>query len=260
MNALRYLEQLVESRGLRLGRPAVWVAETDSTNDDARDGARHGAPHGSLWVADYQLHGRGRMGRTWASSSADNLLFSIVMRPLCAPAMLPPLALAVGLAVRSAVLQSIDDSHLMVKWPNDVVFGPSLQKLAGVLIESVIADGRIAYVVVGVGLNVNQIDFSREVGERATSMAILAKHTFDRALVLADILAELDRMSERFFSYGFAALLDEMQRADALAGRNVTVGDVSGTAGGIESNGALRVVQDDGTVALCASHEVIVRG
>jgi BirA family transcriptional regulator, biotin operon repressor / biotin---[acetyl-CoA-carboxylase] ligase len=261
---------LARSRGLRLGTPLHVAAETVSTNDDAKAGARAGAPHGATWVAEAQRAGRGRQGRAWFGAAGESLLFSVLLRVPCTPARVPALALACGLAVRDAVAAALGEevdaeaSVVTVKWPNDVlVFG---KKVAGVLVESAVAGSRVEHVVVGCGINVYTREWPEELRPLATSLALArdamtgappARPELDRAAILVDVLAGLDRDAERVLHRGIEHLHARLTRHDALAGREVE-GDAigRGVARGIDAEGRLRVELPDGTTRAVVAGEV----
>lgn len=249
---------LVAARGLCVGAPFVHLAATGSTNDDAKAGARAGAAHGALWVADTQSAGRGRQGRRWESPPGENLLFSVLFRIPCAPARVPPLSLVVGLAVRDAVAAAIDDdAAVKVKWPNDVhVRG---KKIAGILVESAVAGARVESLIVGIGINVHTREFSPELRAIATSIALErsnAAPAADRAAVLVDVLAALDRDLDRAAHTGLGAIHARLSAHDALCGRPVRGDGVDGIADGIDSEGRLLVRAPDGTLHPIVSGEV----
>jgi BirA family transcriptional regulator, biotin operon repressor / biotin---[acetyl-CoA-carboxylase] ligase len=241
----------------RLGRPLFVLDETGSTNDDAKAGARDGAPHGAVWIADTQRAGRGRRGRSWISPPGENLTFSLLLRIPCASARVPPLALAVGLAVRDAVANVLGD-RVMVKWPNDVVVvdGGAWKKIAGVLVESSLVGARASSIVVGVGLNVHTREFPD--GLAATSVARESNVPVSRAELLADILAAIDHDAEHVAHRGLGILHARLRAVDVLAGRRIERDDgVRGRAVGIDVEGRLVVEQDDGSRVKIASGEVV---
>jgi len=242
----------------RLGRPLSIVRETGSTNDDAKAGARDGAPHGAVWLAETQRAGRGRQGRTWISPPGENLTFSLLLRIPCAPARVPPLALAVGLAVREVVARAVGH-HVRVKWPNDVVVvhGERWKKIAGVLVESSVVGAKVGSIVVGVGLNVFTRDLPPEL--EATSIALETSHPVARAELLADILAAIDHDVEHVAHRGLGIVHARLTAVDVLAGRRVTAGEVAGVARGIDVDGRLVLERDDGVRVKVASGEVSVR-
>lgn len=258
----------VASRGCRLGSPLHVADETRSTNDDAKQGARDGAPHGATWVAESQTAGRGRQGRVWVSPRGENLLFSVLLRLRCPPGRVPTLSLACGLAVRDVVARTLGPgANVMVKWPNDVVVVRSdggLRKIAGILVESALAGGKVEHVVAGIGLNVHTRAFPEELASTATSLSLEAGErgpALDRAEILADVLAALDRDVEHVASKGLGLVHARLTHADALAGREVETerGAIRGTACGIDTEGHLLVRDRDGVVTKVVSGEVSLR-
>lgn len=278
----------IASRGCALGAPLSIEAETTSTNDDAKRGARAGAPHGAVWVAESQTSGRGRQGRAWVSPRGENLLFSVLLRLRCAPARVPPVSLACGLAVRDAVARALGaggaggaspDADVLVKWPNDVLVRSArdgvLRKVAGVLVESALSGANVEYVVVGIGINVLTRALPEEVASIATSIALErdargvaagAGGEVDRAEVLADVLAQLDRDAGHVAHKGLGLIHARLTKYDALAGKQVEsvgddggAGELRGTACGIDLDGRLLVRRADGGIARVASGEMRVR-
>ncbi|MDB5219728.1 MAG: Biotin operon repressor / Biotin-protein ligase [Myxococcaceae bacterium] len=274
--------EAIAARGSRLGVPLVIADETTSTNDDAKHGARDGAPHGAVWIAESQTSGRGRQGRAWLSPRGENLLFSVLLRLRCAPSRVPPVSLVCGLAVRDAVARALggapgSDADVVVKWPNDVlVRSPRdgvLRKVAGVLVESALSGAKVEYVVVGIGINVLTRALPEEVAAFATSIALerdargaAGAGELDRAEVLADVLAQLDRDVEHVAHKGLGLVHARLTRHDALAGKHVesvaddgSPGDLRGMAAGIDLDGRLLVRAADGTITRVASGEMRVR-
>ena len=238
----------IAERGGTLGRPLHLLERTGSTNDDAKTAARDGAPHGATWVAETQDKGRGRQGRSWVSPPGENLLFSVLLRVRCAPARVPPLALVAGLAVRDAVARHVDGDRVRIKWPNDVVIldrsgNAGFKKVAGVLVESAVSGAQVEHVVVGVGLNVHTRAFPDELAALATSVALEAAGPApERAILLADVLAALDRDVELVAHRGLGLVHARIEAADVLRGRAVEVdGRPGGVAEGIDADGRLLV-------------------
>jgi BirA family transcriptional regulator, biotin operon repressor / biotin---[acetyl-CoA-carboxylase] ligase len=270
---------LVAERTTALGRPMHLLASTTSTNDEAKRGAKEAAPHGSTWVAEEQTAGRGRQGRAWTSPPGENLLFSVLLRVTCPPARLPPVAIAVGLAVRDAVVGAAPGSRrkeaerersavesrptweldARLKWPNDVLVDG--RKLAGILVEAVTVGSRVEAVIVGVGINVHTRDFPAELVERATSLALVAPGPFDRAVILADVLERIDRDVHVVVARGLGLLRARLDAGDALRGRRVrNDGGDEGEACGIDEDGRLLVRRGDGVTARWSAGEVHLVG
>ena len=188
---LALFEAECRARGLGLGRPASWLDETESSNDDALAAARGGAAHGALFGAESQTRGRGRRGSQWVSAPGEGLWFSVLLRPALSAELVSGLSLCAGLAVRAALAKRVAPS-VGVKWPNDVLAGTG--KLAGILVESQLTGPRVNSVVVGIGINVAQTAFPDALSSIATSLARLGSGPQSRELLLADVLQQLAEM------------------------------------------------------------------
>ena len=238
---------LAGERELVLGSPLVVMAETGSTNDDAMNAARGGAAHGATFVAEAQTAGRGRRGAAWTSTPGENLTFSVLLRVDLPPERAAALPLAVGLAVREVAQRHLAPrSRVKVKWPNDVLAAG--KKLAGILVESQLAEKRVRALVVGIGLNVHMRELPPELSEIATSLALLGGENLERELLLAELLEALDLRTQRYFDEGIGALLGELRAYDALRDKPVTIDGAPGIARGFADDGALLVEDADGNV------------
>lgn len=237
------------ARGLGLGAHIEYKAVTDSTNDDALALAKSGAAHGLVVVADRQRRGRGRRGARWSSAERAGLTFSSLVRTGWNVSELSVLPLVVGLAVREVVADRVVDP-VLVKWPNDVLVNG--RKICGVLVESYSHSGAIRAIVVGVGVNVRREPLPPDIAERAVSLEELGAVELSRELLLADILAAMERRFHELGSRGFASAHAEFSRFDLLHGRSVTVGEHSGIACGIADNGALLLSCDGVTRQIVA--------
>lgn len=228
----------------RFGEPYLWSASCASTQDVLRDAA---LPEGAVAVTEHQTAGRGRRGRRWEDEPGASLLLSVLLRP--SGVVAPQLSLVCALAVAEAV-EAAGGLEARVKWPNDVLVDG--RKVAGILLE-----GHGDAVVCGIGVNVGQTERQLPAGARgAASLRTLTGRAHDRASLLVDLLGRVERHYDAWRAGGLAPLLPELERRDALRDRAISVGGVSGTAGGFAVDGRLRVVATDGAEALVASGEV----
>lgn len=219
-----------------------FVGEVDSTQRLAREAAVGGAPHGTAFVASAQLAGRGRLGRSWQSEPGQNLLLSVVLRPDVPVAEAPLLSLgaAAGLAITF---------DLRVKWPNDLMSADG-RKVGGLLAELDVRGDRVGFVILGLGLNVNQLEFP---GLAATSLRALGGG--GEAINLEGV-AETARKAILAWST-HPARLDEWRRVSHTLGRRVRVGDREGIATAIRDDGALIV---GGEAVLTGDVELVASG
>jgi len=252
------------ARSLTLGRECVVTELTSSTNDDALAAARSGAPHGTLFVTDEQQRGRGRRGNTWHAPPGEALLVSVLLRPELPPERASSLALVAGLAVRAAVADALAAAGVAmtvrVKWPNDVVV--EKRKVAGILVESQMLGEKLGAAVVGIGLNTGRLELPPEVAARATSLAALGASVTREALLYA-VLSELEVRLARLEGHAspLSTLVTELSEHDALTGERVTVGELEGTASGIDERGNLRLLDAaTGRTHTVTSGHVMVKG
>jgi BirA family biotin operon repressor/biotin-[acetyl-CoA-carboxylase] ligase len=167
----------------RFGRDYVYVERCASTQRLLGNGA----PEGATAVSDEQTEGRGRLGRSWVAPAGTSVLCSIVLRPSVPAERLPELSLVAGRACAAAIA-SVAGLEPELKFPNDVLI--ERRKVAGIL-----AEAREGTVVLGIGINVNQTpeELPTEVATPATSLLVETGRTFDRAVLLAALLAQLER-------------------------------------------------------------------
>lgn len=227
-------------RSTRYGRSLRLVNETGSTNDDARAAALAGASDGHTIVAETQTKGRGSRGRTWVSPAGQDLYLSVVAHVPLTLGQLPPLTLAVGLAVaETAEAFLATGGRALVKWPNDVWI--DRRKCAGILVESVSFGQSTQPVVIGIGLNVNRREFPQGLDTEPTSLA-LAGHLaedLDRALVLASLLEHLEHWVDRFVTQGATPVVRALEQRLALRGENARCDEFTGVVSGVSPEGAL---------------------
>lgn len=167
----------------------IKVDAINSTNSFARELFREDPGlKTTCIVAEKQLQGRGQRGTTWNSNPGENLTFSVfIPKPKIAPnkQFLISALVATKLA---GILEKWRVPRVKVKWPNDIM--AESKKLGGILIENIIGDGKISGSVIGIGLNVNQMEFGEL--EAAGSMKSLTGNDFDKELLLNEVLSDLE--------------------------------------------------------------------
>ena len=232
----------------RIGRAIEFVPVIGSTNDRVRDVLSGAEGEGLVVVADEQLAGRGRHGRTWTSPPSLNLTFSVGLRPRLAVLDAWMLSAAAALAVVEAARRF---ALLSVAWPNDVVAAADGRKVAGILVETTLAGERLRDAVIGIGLNVNwrRAHMADEISARATSLADLAGDPIERVSLLRSLLDALDAEIASIEAGG--SPLERYRQACATLGSEVAVdapgGRLMGRAVAIDDRGALVVDSADGT-------------
>ena len=246
----------------RIGRAVEFHPEIGSTNDRAREALGESGGEGLAVVADLQTAGRGRRGRSWQSPAGVSLMVSVGFRPRREPSRAGLLGLSAALAVRDACAAELRGHDLLVKWPNDVVTADGL-KVAGLLVETALEDGRLAAAVIGAGINVNwpRAEMPPDVRDRATSLLELRGEPVDRVGLLRRLLVALD--GEVAALEGGASPVARHESVSAVLGRGVTVDlgaeRLDGRAAGISDEGYLLLDTAAGRVALSIGEVVGVR-
>ena len=220
---------------------------TDSTNRVASELARAGAAHGTAVVAEGQTAGRGRLGRSFFSPPHLNLYTSIVLRPAITTAAAPAWILAAATGVAATVADSVDDpENVEIKWPNDVLL--SGLKTSGILMELGAEAARVDFLVLGVGvnLNVDRASLPEEFREHATSLSTHTGRRIDRIDFTRRLYRNLEGIFDRCAVGGFEAVRGDFDSYFHMAGREVRVVEIDGTAQtgtalGIDDDGALRI-------------------
>lgn len=230
-----------------------------STNDVAIRMAEEGAPEGTVVIASEQTAGRGRHGRRWSSPAGSGLYLSVVFRPPLALDHLWQIGFMAAVASAEAISR-VSQLSALVKWPNDVLLNE--RKVCGILTEarSPAAGGR-SPVIVGIGVNVNTLDFPPEIARMATSLALETGVPIAVEHVEHALLECLGTRYEQLMAGGFGPILGAWKTLDCTAGHEVTVhtpeGEVCGTAQGVDCHGNLVVRQSDGSQVSVASGEVV---
>ncbi len=221
-----------------------------STNLEAMRAAADGAPEGNVFLAEEQLAGRGRGAHTWHSARSTGIYCSVILRPAMLPSDALILSLAAGLAVRAAVAEIAPQLAVDLKWPNDLLLGG--KKFGGILTEMNAEVTRVRHLVVGVGINVNQVKFPAELREIATSLRIETGTEWSRVELCAALLKSLDReyrglVEDAGAREGILRRFEES--SSSVRGRHASIEENGGLAGvteGLDDRGFLRVRTAEG--------------
>ncbi|RPJ70671.1 MAG: biotin--[acetyl-CoA-carboxylase] ligase [Desulfobacteraceae bacterium] len=220
-----------------------YFPEVASTMDIARKLARDGCPPFSVVVADRQTKGRGRLQRSW-HSEAGGLYFTVVLRPALPPLMSPRVSFSAALALVLTLRERFDVAATL-KWPNDILVGE--RKLAGMLSEMEAETDRIAYVNVGIGLNLNN-DPSGAAPAATTLKAVLGRPVSRTRL----LQAYLDALEAQLAAIEDADVMAQWKAHTVTLGRRVDIvtqrETVSGTAVDVDENGSLILQLADGSL------------
>lgn len=243
---VKRLERALAHAGL--AAPVHWQEVTGSTNATAVELAEAGAPEWTLVGAAHQTEGRGRLGRAWVDRPGTALMTSIVLRPALPADALGLVTLSAGAAWAEAA-SAASGLTVRCKWPNDLLVDDD-GKVGGVLAESSVTGGDVAWVVLGAGLNL-------EVPDVAGAAAL---GDVDAGSLLGGFLERFRGLYEQPAAAFARDVIERWSAVSATLGRRVAAIDAGGgrregVAVAIDGIGRLVLETPAGRVAV-ASDEV----
>jgi BirA family biotin operon repressor/biotin-[acetyl-CoA-carboxylase] ligase len=220
-------------------------------------------------IAEGQTAGRGRLGRSFFSPPYSNLYSSSVLRPSLALGDAPTLILAAAVAVAEVVGETAGNGHdIEIKWPNDVLIDGL--KTSGILMELAAEASRVAFLVLGIGvnLNVDREAFPDDFRASATSLRSATGRLVNRISFARRLYYELEQTLDVFEKGGFQALRPRFEERFRMVGHAIRVREfgpragsspeTAGTCRGIDVDGALLVERSDGAIARVLAGDVTV--
>lgn len=234
---------------ISLGKKIVYRTVCDSTNELAKRNTT--MPHGTVFIADSQTNGKGRLGRNWESEKKSGIYMSVLLKPDIPSSKISQITLIAGMAVCNAL-----GYNTKIKWPNDVVIGS--RKVCGILTEFY---GKS--VICGIGINVNTKGFPTPLQDKATSLFIETGEKHDCDYLCASVLNEFEALYREFLQDGFEAIYERYSNLCINIGKEVRLirngFEVIGIAHGISPEGGLIVETEEGVFTVTTG-EVSVRG
>ena len=238
------------------GKEIIFHESLDSTNTLAMELAEKGVSHGTVVIADRQLKGKGRLGRTWFSPPKGNIYMSVIVRPEIEPKDATLLTIMSAISCARAIRNSTRNEsfptglEVNIKWPNDLMV--SERKLGGILTEMKSDQDRIVFAVIGIGINVNASLDAFPSDVRAVAASAIEElrekgysQEISRTLIIAAILNELERWFKVLIKGGRIQLINEWKKLSSTLGRKVKVVSGKDTFSGIAED-----IDDEGMLIL----------
>jgi len=245
-------------KGSLFGKRIYHFFKTDSTNRVAMELGHGGEQEGALILAEEQTAGRGRAGRSWHSERASGLYFTLLLRPRLSPAQAPLLTMLAGLSVHAAI-EAQTGIAATLKWPNDILIDG--KKLGGILTEMYAEPTLIRFVIVGIGINVNQERFPADLAPIATSLRRESGRAHSRLELLARLLREFETDYNRFLREGASYIVSRFSAVSPFAKDKRVRVDTGlesyvGTTAGLSPEGLLLVKKDGGSTVTVIAGDV----
>ncbi len=234
-----------------MGNEILIFSSLDSTNRHAHRLAESNYPEGTIVLAEEQTKGRGRKSKSWFSPPQKGLWLSAILYPSAiTPSKMAPLT-AVSAVTTARGLSESTGEAVMVKWPNDLLLNE--RKIGGILAESKVEMEEIHYIILGIGINVNQTrdDFPEDLKLIASSLNIETNKKFNRNILCSAILKELEKGYLLFLQEGFTPFIEPWKKISHTLGKQVSIhygeNHVHGIAQDIDKEGAL-IIEDENNI------------
>ena len=237
--------------------------EMISTNIIAKEMGNEDALHGSFAICEHQTKGRGRFQRQWVDNNGEALMHSLLIRPKMNMQNIQLCTLACALSMAEAISYTYEIEDVKIKWPNDIIVNK--KKCAGILSEmSVDLDG-IQFIVLGIGVNVNQTEFDEELKDRAISLKIVTgANNLCRRTLLQNYFRNIEKYIDMIENNKIKEFIHLYREASITLQKFVKVSTVNeswvGKAVDVDETGALLVLNEQEELVRVLSGDVSVRG
>jgi len=239
-----------------IGRKIYYFDVLASTMDAAMQLGIKGVAEGALVLAESQTKGKGRLGRSWFSPKYKGIYLSLLLKPKILPAGASILTLLAAVSICEAI-KEITGLDARIKWPNDILIGH--KKLGGILTELSAEMDEINFVIIGIGLNVN--NDKKTLVSAATSLKEQKRENINRIYLLQEILRRIEANYLLFQEKGAQPIIEKWRDYGITLGRRVKVycqeEHIEGNAIDIDADGGLLVRKDSGVTLKVMAGDVV---
>lgn len=239
-----------------IGKKVYYFDSIASTMDIATELGINNAPEGTLVIAESQTKGRGRLGRDWFSPKYKGIYLSLLLRPKVLPSQAPVFTLLSAVSICDAI-KEVTGLDIQIKWPNDLLIHN--KKLGGILTELNAEMDEVRFVVIGIGLNINNDKKSLVTG--VTSLKEQKKQEINRIELLKEILRKIEANYLVLKEKGASAIIEKWREYNITLGRRVKVffhkEHIEGQAQDIDIDGGLLVRKDSGLTQKVTAGDVV---
>ncbi len=239
-----------------VGQKIFYFESVASTMEIAMQLGMKGLPEGTLVLAESQTKGKGRLGRLWFSPKYKGIYSSLILRPKLLPASASILTLLAAVSICEAIKETIG-LDTQIKWPNDIILHN--KKLGGILTEINAEMDKINFVVIGMGINVN--NDKKTLTSGAASLKSGKKENINRITLLQEILRKIEINYLLLQHKGAGPILEKWRQHSITLSRRVKVychkEHIEGEAIDIDTDGGLLIRKDSGTTEKVMAGDVV---
>jgi len=239
-----------------IGKKIYYFDTLSSTMDTAMELGIKGSPEGTVVLTEAQTKGRGRLGRHWFSPKYKGIYLSLILRPKILPNSTPILTLLSAVSIWEAIKETCG-LDMQIKWPNDILLHN--KKIGGILTELNAETDTTRFVVIGIGLNVN--NDKKTLAQGATSLKEQTKEEINRISLLQEILRKIETNYLLFQKEGSAPIIEKWRNYNITLGKRVKISCHreyrEGEAIDIDTDGGLLIRKDSGLVEKIMAGDVV---
>lgn len=185
------LEKIKTANTIYLGKEIIYKEEIQSTQELAKELVKNNAKNGSLIITDSQTKGKGTKGRLWETTKGKNITMTIILKPNLKIQKLEGLTLKIAESIKQAI-QELYGYNLTIKIPNDLLLNG--KKICGILTQTATIGNKVNYILIGIGFDVNEENFSKELQQIATSLKIEYGKEFEREEIIVKIIEKIEKI------------------------------------------------------------------
>lgn len=202
-----------------LGKNLYFFDEISSTNEYAKKLANDNLEEGTIVISDCQKNGKGRLNRNWVSNKGDGIFLSLILRPEIELFSVTQITLLAGICVCNAI-KTQTGLDAKIKWPNDIIVNN--KKVCGILTEVSAQIDKVSYIILGIGINVNNDCFEEDLKNKATSIFLETGKNIERQKIIGCFLKEFEN---NYFKYkkekDFSIFLEQYRNLCLNIGKQV---------------------------------------
>jgi BirA family biotin operon repressor/biotin-[acetyl-CoA-carboxylase] ligase len=241
-----------------VGKKIYYLETVSTTMDVALRLGAEGAVEGTIVLAEMQTKGRGRLGRNWLSPKYKGIYLSLILRPKISLSQASLLTLLSAISVCEAI-KEVTSLEAKIKWPNDIILND--KKLGGILIELNAETDQVKFVVIGLGLNIN--NDKKSLPDTAISLKEAKKEEISRVELLKEILRRMESNYKLFQKGEQREIIEKWRVLNITLGKRIKIAfqkeHLEGEALEIDTDGGLLVRRDSGMIEKIMSGDIVHR-
>lgn len=183
------IEKIKQAKTVIIGKKIEYYKEITSTHMYAKQIAKNIENDGKIIIAENQTEGIGTKGRKWYTGEGKNIAMTIILKPCCKSQKLEGLSIKIARIIQSAI-KELYGYQLQIKEPNDLLLNG--KKICGILTQINTSGEKINYLLISLGFNVNENEFSEETRKIATSLKREYNKEFEREDIISHIIEKLE--------------------------------------------------------------------